>query len=411
MTETGSMDRATLAWLDAQADVMRALVERLANVNSGTFNVAGVAKVVDLVSDAFSPLGTDAERLTVDAVEQIDASGRVTQRELGPALRLRKRPNAPLQVLLSAHLDTVFSADHSFQSCRAGDNGTLCGPGVADIKGGIVVMLYALSAFERSPLATNVGWEVLLNPDEEIGSPGSRSLLDAAAQRHDLGLVFEPTLTDGSMVSTRKGSGNFTIVLRGQSAHVGREFSRGRNAIHAACELVTQLDALNGRFPGVNVNVAKLDGGGPVNVVPDLAIVRLNARVDDRRAQQAFEDALKRQVEAINRREGYSAVIHGTFHAPPKVIDDAAQRLITRVTECGRSLGLTMTWKATGGVCDGNKLAAAGLPNVDTMGVRGGGIHSSDEFVVLESLPERAKLAASVLLSVAAEPERWRRPR
>ena len=158
------------------------------------------------------------------------------------------------------------------------DDGTLNGPGVADAKGGIVVMLHALQALEASPLAEHIGWEVLLNPDEEIGSPGSRPLIDSIAPRCDFGLLFEPALGDNQLVSWRKGSGNFSLLVRGRSAHAGRAFAEGRNALVAAAKVVQAISDLN-TDPEVTFNVARIDGGSPMNVVPDLAIVRANVRV------------------------------------------------------------------------------------------------------------------------------------
>jgi len=326
---------------------------------------------------------------------------------LGRALRIRKREDAAHSVFLGIHMDTVVDPSHPFQQVTRADNDTLRGPGVADAKGGLVVMLFALLAFERAPFAEQLGWEVLINPDEEIGSPGSLPLLRDAAQRNDVGLVYEPALADGSLAAPRKGSGNFTLVVRGRAAHVGRHFDDGRNAIHMLADAIAQLSAINATIDGATLSIGKVEGGGPVNIVPDLAIARFNVRVVDAAGQRAAEEHIERVVAQVNEIDGYAAELHGLFYSPPKPIDAPMRTVMDEVEACAATLGIDVRWQATGGVCDGNKLAAAGLPNVDTLGPRGGGLHSDGEFVLVKSLPERAKLSTLMLMRYAAGEAKW----
>jgi glutamate carboxypeptidase len=261
---------------------------------------------------------------------------------------------------------------------------------------------------ERLPLAQRIGWEVLINPDEEIGSPGSAHLFAAAAVRNDLGLVFEPAFPDGNLVSSRKGSGNFSAVVRGRAAHAGRDFHLGRNAIEAAARFAVSAAELNGSIPGVTVNVARIDGGGPANVVPDLAICRLNARVETFEQQTLVHDALRRIAADIDRRDGISIELHGEFLSPPKVLDEPTLALLGHVAECARELGMpAISWRPSGGASDANKLAAAGLTVVDTLGPRGGNMHSAEEYLLVESLTERAALSALLLLKLAGGQIDW----
>jgi glutamate carboxypeptidase len=196
-------------------------------------------------------------------------------------------------------------------------------------------------------------------------------------------------------------------VVRGRSAHAGRTFASGRSAIVAAAELVGWLDALNRERPGVCVNIGKIDGGGPVNVVPDLSLVRFNVRVADAEAMEWVRPRLDALITRLAARDGIRAELRGEFRSPPKPVDPPTQRLLEHVADCGSRLGLDVRWKATGGVCDGNKLAAAGLPNVDTLGVRGGAIHSDREYLLIDSLTERAKLTALLLMRLAAGELDW----
>jgi glutamate carboxypeptidase len=391
-----------LRWIDGQESRMIDLLTRWANVNSGTQNLPGLNEVLTLLEEEFSKLGGENERITLDPQELEDSAGTAVQVPLGRALLIRKRPTDPLRLFLCCHMDSVYQVDHPFQKAvRVADN-ILRGPGVTDAKGGLMVMLLALQAYERSPWAEKAGWEVLINPDEEIGSPGSAPLLIQAAKRNHLGLVFEPSLPDGNLVGARKGSGNFTVIARGKAAHAGRNPQLGRNAIDALARFIVGLASLDDAGGAITTNVGYIQGGGPVNVVPDLAECRFNVRVVTQNDQKSFEDSLRRLEEEINRIDGISLELHGGFTRPPKPLDAKTLKLLEHVAECGRDLGLSLQWRPTGGACDGNNLAAAGLTTIDSLGVTGGDIHSSEEYILLDSLAERAKLTALLLMKLAA---------
>lgn len=394
--------RPYLDWLDGEAGGMAALVEAWAEISSGTANIAGLERMADELTCAFAPLGGAAERVPLPPATVIGADGEPREVRHGDLLRFTRRPEAPRQVLLAIHYDTVYGVDHPFRHCRRLDPETLNGPGVADAKGGIVVMLYALAALERSPFAGGLGWRVVLNPDEETGSLASAPVMAAAARGAEFGMLFEPALEDGTMAGARKGSGNFTLVVRGCAAHAGRDFERGRNALTALAAAVGEIDALNGRRSGATFNPGRIEGGGPVNVVPDLALLRFNVRVAEPADADWAAAALEAVTGRLRTRDGIRAELHGGFNRPPKPRDAATLRLMEWVGRLGADLGIPIGWRDTGGCCDGNNLAAAGLANVDTLGARGGSIHSADEFVRLDSLAERAKLSALMLMRAGA---------
>lgn len=393
-----------LNWIDAQAPPMRERVERWARINTGTFNLDGLAKLGEMVRRDFEPLGGAAQWVETDPLNDIDHDGRPVSRTLGRAIVIDKRPDAPRKALLVIHLDTVYPADSPFKDVSEPEPGNVRGPGVADAKGGLAVMLTALEALEQSPTASNLGWRVILNADEEIGSPGSRRLLTDSAREAHIGLVFEPTLPDGSLIGARKGAGNFTIVVRGRSAHVGREFDKGRSAVHALGPVITELAALNDTIPGAGatVNVGRITGGGALNKVADLAIARLNVRIADDDAGRTLLDAIQRIIGQHTRPGEIDIELHGGITSPPRPMDAPTTALFNHVADCGNRLGMKLSWQPSGGVCDGNKLAAAGLPTVDTLGPRGGKIHSDQEFLIIESLTERARLTALLLCRYAA---------
>ena len=393
-----------LEWIDRQQGRMLEIVRAWAGISSWSLDPDGLAQMHRAMSDAFGVLGP-VERLPGGMRTAIADSGREATMPLGDAVRVRggDGPADSPRVLLGIHMDTVYPPGTEPPRVElAGDGSVLRGPGVTDAKGGLAVMLVALEAFTRFGPIDRLRWEVFVNADEELGSPGSARPLADAAARNDVGLLFEPALDEaGTLAGARKGSGNFTVVVCGRAAHAGRHFAEGRNAVAAAARLATACDALNAAGRDVTVNVAALHGGEGFNVVPDLAVLRLNLRVTTEADAEWARQQLTELVSEADHGDGISATLHGAFHCPPKPLDGPAKALLERIVACGRTLGLALEARPTGGVCDGNKLAAAGLPTIDTLGVRGGGIHSPDEYLLVASLTERAKLTALVLTDLA----------
>jgi glutamate carboxypeptidase len=316
------------------------------------------------------------------------------------ALRLRCRPEAPVQALMVGHYDTVYGHGHPFRTPALRDPKTLVGPGALDMKGGLVVMLAALEELEAAPGRKELGWEVLLTPDEEIGSPHSAPLLREAAARHDLALIFEPAQIGGALVRRRLGTGLVSVTARGRAAHAGRNPRDGRNAIVALAELMVAVPAVAEEL-GVLLNVGRARGGGPANVVPDRAEAEIDIRVrvagDERRAV----DRLTELAAAIGRRREVGFDVAAVLNRPPREIDARDERLFDAYRDCARAFGVEIDWRDVGGGSDGNLLAAAGLPCLDGIGVRGGKAHSSEEFCELPSLPERAAIAGVLLRRIA----------
>jgi glutamate carboxypeptidase len=373
-----------------------------AAVNSGSRNLAGLERMADLLVDAFAALPGLIQLEAPAKVETVDPTGRKVEIEHGRHLHLTVRPTAPVQLLFTGHMDTVFGSDHAFQQTHWLEDGVLNGPGVADMKGGIAVMLAALKSVEKSPLADRIGYEIVINSDEEVGSPASAALLAQAAGGKRAALTYEPAaLPDGTLAGARPGSGNFSFVVRGRSAHAGRNPEDGRNALVAAADLALRLDAL--KRAGLTVNASRIEGGSPTNVVPDLAILRVNLRPADVETQLIAKAAIADRVTAVSGEHDVQIEVDGGFGRPPKPLTDQARALFNLVGQAGADLGQTVRWEPSGGVCDGNNIAACGVPVVDTMGVRGGKIHSMEEFLIVDSLSERAALSALTIMRLAAE--------
>lgn len=381
-------------------DRMLAQVQIWSAINSGTGNLKGLGTTASLLADAFASLHGEVELVEPAPVEKVLEDGSIIEVGHGRHLVTTVRADAPIQLLLTGHMDTVFAVDHPFQDQRWLDEGVLGGPGVADMKGGIAVMLAALSAAETAPEFQQVGYQVMINSDEETGSASSAELIKRLAQGKLAALTYEPSaLPDGTLAGARAGSGNFSIIVTGRSAHAGRNPQEGRNALLAAADLALKLKALTRE--GLSVNPAKIDGGSPNNVVPDHAVLRVNLRPQSPQIQETTYNEIKSLISIIEHEHEVSIHLHGQFNRPPKPLTPDAEKLFGLVRQCGADLGLSIGWKSTGGVCDGNNIAACGVPVVDTMGVRGGSIHSSDEYLITESLVERAKLSALTLLRIA----------
>jgi glutamate carboxypeptidase len=384
----------------AAGEPMLARVEAWAAVNSGSRNLDGLARVAGLLADSFSALPGALTLRDPSPVDSVAADGSLRPVEHGRNLHLAVRPEAPVQLLFTGHMDTVFAADHPFQDVFWREEGILGGPGVADMKGGLAVLLAALKAVEESPLAHSLGYELVINSDEEVGSPGSSALIAEAALGKAAALTYEPSaLPDGTLAGARPGSGNFSLIVTGRSAHAGRNPEEGRNALLAAAELALRL--AGARRDGLTVNPAKIDGGGPNNVVPDHAVLRVNMRPSTLADQAVAQAALEEAVAAVAAERDVRISLHGGWGRPPKPLDGKAEKLFALVRDCGADLGQAIGWRASGGVCDGNNIAACAVPVVDTMGVRGGAIHSPDEYLIVDSLAERARLSALAILRLA----------
>lgn len=379
---------------------MLAQVQAWSAINTGTANLAGLAEQAEALAEAFAVLPGAVELVDPAPVTAIAADGSAIEKPHGQHLVVRVRPHANRRILLTGHMDTVFPSDHAFQAQRWLDADTLNGPGVADMKGGIAVMVHALMAFEETASASALGYDVLINSDEETGSLASAALIAELAAGKLAALTYEPAaLPDGTLAHARGGTGNYSITFTGKSAHAGRNPHEGRNAIVAAADLILRLKALESA--DITVNPAKLEGGAANNVVPDHAVLRFNIRPRTVEAGAAFDHALSHMLIDIQAAHGVATHRHGGVTRPPKKVDAKAQRLFDLVRACGAELGEDIRWQSTGGVCDGNNIAACGVPVVDTMGVCGGAIHSPDEYLIVPSLVTRARLSARVIERLA----------
>ena len=310
----------------------------------------------------------------------------------------RRSASTPTPILVSGHLDTVHDPAGPFKQLSVSADGKAAtGPGCVDMKGGLVIAVAALEVLEEAGF--DLAWTVVFNSDEETGSYHSEKALRREAARvageGGLGLVLEPALPDGGLVVERLGSGQFMVETRGRAAHVGRDFTEGVSAVNALAERLVAIARLPQPSRGRIVNVGPLQGGIGTNVVPDLARAWGNVRYPNQR----IADELAQALDAMITPEGSlpSVVIRRSFNRPAKPLTPAVQKLADIARGAAEDLGQRLPFGKTGGVCDGNILQDEGLPTIDTLGVRGGGLHTPQEWIELPSLVERCQLLAVLI--------------
>ncbi len=389
--------QTSLSYLHANQETMVKQLFQFCEINSGTDNLVGLNTMLQTLWSAFKNIGDIIQPQKLPPLATINMTGHTTLQSCGEVLFIQKRPDLPRRILLCGHMDTVYPADSPFQTLTYVDENTINGPGVADMKGGLIVMLHALTAFEMNPNASNIGWDVLINADEEIGSPASSLLFSEIAHRYEAALLYEPAMNiHGTIAKNRKGSGKITLIATGVAAHAGRSFTQGKNAICFLAEALIAIHALNGLREGVTINVGLIAGGEALNIVPDRAVAKLDIRIN----HPDDEAWVRQQIDNIivnTKQEGYSLIASGDFTRPVKRVNKDTEQLFQRIQKVGHEIGLTLDWEDSGGCCDGNNLANAGLPVIDTLGVRGGQIHSPKEFILIDSLVERASLSMLLL--------------
>ncbi len=379
------------------------LLEAWVNINSGSRNPDGLARIADALTAFMEGLPGVFERIKLPAVETVDGASL----QPGDALRLRFNPDARVRVLFSGHMDTVFDKQSPFQKLEHLDDGRIRGPGVADMKGGLFVMLQSVRKFLDEDSRGELGGEILINADEEIGSPGSMPVLKEAANWSHVGLVFESALPGGELVRCRKGTGTFKIVCRGKAAHTGRDFDSGRNAVVSLAVVASKAHQLNSTLEGVIVNVANFQSPGPVNVVPEYAETWLNIRIDQPESIPLVQQELERiRREAVESTDGIQVELRGGFQRMPKVENPQMARLHEIWNEVESSLGLPLSGKRdTGGSSDGNVFAAEGLPHLDGVGIVGGNIHSDQEYAWPDSIDRQVDKTVGFLRHIADDPQ------
>jgi glutamate carboxypeptidase len=363
-------------------------LERLVNIDCGSYTPDGVNRVADLVAERLNTIGAQVART--------DGGAAPDGRPLGDLVVGRLDGTGP-RLLLIGHMDTVFEPGTAAERPFRMEGDTARGPGVSDMKGGLLAGLTALDALGAAGHRPSVTF--VANPDEEIGSPFSGPVIRAMAAEHDAALVLECARANGDLVSARKGIADLEVVISGRAAHAGVEPEKGRSAILAAARMVEALHGLNGRWPSVTCNVGTIAGGTRPNVVAGRCLLE----VDLRAATAAeFADAEQALRELVSTRyvADTSAELRVAASHPPMEKSPASGRLVDLAQAIAGELGFAVRDAATGGASDANTTASAGLPTLDGLGPIGGDDHGPAEWLDLASVVPRMSLLAGLVLRI-----------
>jgi glutamate carboxypeptidase len=407
---------AVAAWLDGRLDDFLRDLESLVNVDCGSYTPHGVNRVGRWTAHFL-------ERLGAQVSIEPDRAG-----QLGDTIVGRLDGVGEGRLLLLAHLDTVFDPGTAAERPFRIERGRALGPGVCDMKVGLLAGLYALAALRaeasgagsptwgpEGPLSTPravvepLAWlpferlVFVANPDEEIGSPVSTPIIARLARDSDACFVLESARASGDIVSARKGNVTLRAQLVGRAAHAGVEPEKGRSAILEAAHQVVALAALNGRWEGVTLNVGVIAGGTRPNVVPDLVTYEIDLRSPTRPAMEAAEAELRAIVARPTIADTTTTIEEVSRHWPMEKLSQST-RLVAHAVAVAERLGFPLRDASTGGASDGNTTAGLGVPTLDGLGPIGGLDHSPGEYVEVDSIVPRTTLLAGLLLAVAGDP-------
>ena len=366
-------------------------LQAIVNIDSGTYTKTGVDRVGDYLSQRFQDFGFDTR---FDQQQQY--GNHLVATHQGTAA------NGP-RILLIGHMDTVFSegevARRPFAITERQGMRIATGPGVLDMKSGVLLGMYGLHLLIAATETNYQRVTFICNSDEEIGSPSSKSLIQELAQESDAAIVLEPGRMINTVVSSRRGSGQYRVEVRGVSAHAGVEPQRGRNAILELSYQVQKMQALNSTIPGTSLSVGIIRGGERTNVVPDYAYCDMDVRVSDQLGLTALEAAM-RKVTTQRVLDGTHITLSGGMACMPFERNKRNAPLIQLVKEAGRELGLHIEDVGSGGASDANNTAAIGTPTIDGLGTGGALAHNPGEYIELDYLPSRVALLAGLVQKI-----------
>jgi len=363
------------------------LLKLLVETESPSHDKAAVDRVGAIVASEARKLGGQ-----VEAIQNSETGDHVLVR-FSPA----RPPTFDLQpsILILCHMDTVFSLGTIQKIPYREEGEKIFGPGTLDMKAGIVIALAAVESAQRSGLRRAV--TLLCTSDEEIGSHTSRALIESLAKESALVLVMEGALLDGSLKTWRKGTGGFSVTVRGRAAHAGGDHQAGRNAIEEMSHQVIAIQKLTDYEKQTTVNVGVMRGGTVSNVVPEEARIEVDVRVMQAGEWERLESEMKKLAPVL---DGTRIEIAGGLNRPPMPFDDWMKSTFEKAKTIAARIGMELKAGGTGGASDGNFVAPLGIPLLDGMGAVGEGYHSEREFIFADSLEQKAKLIAELI-------ERW----
>ena len=376
-------------------------LERLVNIDCGSYTPEGVDRIGEFVASFMTALGASIER-------RPDPEGRLGSTVIGTWRGGPEARGGP-RALLIGHMDTVFDPGTAAARPFAIRDGNATGPGVTDMKSGLLAGLYALKAVLAAGPLPFERLTYVANPDEEIGSPSSTPHIREIAADSDVCLVLECARANGDIVSSRKGILDARITVDGRAAHAGVEPEKGRSAILAAADLVSRLHALNGRWDGVTINVGVIEGGTRPNVVAERASLEVDVRAVRRPDLEAAEAEIRTMLGSLAVPDTTAEITPMARWWPMEKLERSG-RLVEHAQAIARRLGFEVHDAATGGASDANTTAGMDVPSIDGLGPIGGMDHSPAEYLDVASIVPRTTLLAGLLLAIGrdAEVRAWR---
>ena len=400
MTPTSDAARQLRAWTADHAQEMTDLLAEIVNLDTSTLNREGVDALARLMAARLEALGFAVERFAPAPppeawVDGAFLDGRGTE-AIAPGVLARLRGGSGQgRLLLMAHLDTAFPPGEPSRTPFRVAGGRAYGPAVADMKGGVVGVLFACRTLLETGLARPAEITVVYDTDEQAGTVCSRALIEAEARRADWGLVTESGRSGGQVVGQRAGLAMGELIVEGVEAHLGTGYREGRSAIDAICRKVTALHGLHDPDNGVLLNVGQIAGGTRRNLFAARAVARMDVRVVD----APTWERVRRAIEAIAAAEeppGTRTTLHVFQHRPPMPWTGVTDRLAALVAEAATAMGTRIDTVATMGGSDANLIAAQGTPALCGLGPVGGAVMTRDEYIELPTLPERTALVAAL---------------
>jgi len=380
-------DRLRDAVAAREADFLEELAV-MVNIDCGSYSPDGVNRVVDRCEERFRALGWDVDRRAHRPESD--------EPQLGDLLIGTLRGAGGPRVLLVGHTDTVFDDGTAAARPFRVEDGRAYGPGVSDMKGGLLAGFFATHALQDLGLDGFAHITYVCNPDEEIGSVFSGPVIRGLATAHDVAYVLEGGRENGDFVSARKGVTDYLVTVRGRAAHAGVEPQKGRNAIAQAAALVTEVHALRERWPGVSVNVGTISGGTRINVVPAMCSFEIDLRAPEVGALEVAEAEIERVCGTATMPDVTVDIRRESWHRPMEKTPAVAAQ-VERAIGYAAALGFELRDAATGGASDANTIAAAGTPVIDGLGPVGGDDHAPGEWLDLPSIVPRTALVAALI--------------
>lgn len=362
-------------------------LEKLVSIDSGTQTIEGVRQVAQCFERHYQSIGWTAKLVDLG-------------NKAGPGFFATNKPEAQhYDILLNAHMDTVFPEGTAAQRPMTVKGDHAMGPGVADCKGGCLTIFYAIKNTPKEVL-DKLSIAVLYNCDEETGSVNSAEWMVSYAKKSDRALIFEPARANGEFVSARKAAGSFTVTFKGLSAHAGNNPEKGHDAIFALTKFINAAKSLEDFDKGITINFGKITAGQSPTIIPDHAETSFRIYCW---SDEDFQKTVNQIHELVQLTwiDGVTQTIKELNFAPAMPLNDKTKVMVTQIEKAAHEVGYDdIQWVKTGGISDGNHIASAGIPTLDGMGAAGANLHSDAEYLVISSIEKQVKVASKFLESI-----------